>query len=100
MVFWKSSALSMDPKRARASPGWVTRSAGAACADGVRPRGAAPAAAAAPSPNPKNFLREIACILVPPEMGFYTTEGRYSHGFGESTMAKWWEACRPLGKTR
>ena len=70
MVFWKSSALSIDPKKATAPPDSVTGSVGVACAGGTRLRGATPAAAAAPSPNPKNFLRDIACIFVPPEMGF------------------------------
>src|SRR5580704_5781389 len=63
MVFWKSSAWSMDPKKAVALSGWVMGSVAAACAGGVRLRCTVPAAAAAPSPTPKNFLRDSACIF-------------------------------------
>src|ERR1700676_5033748 len=93
MVFWKSSALSMDPKKPDAFSGQVARSVEAAYAGGARLRGATPAAAAAPSPNPKNFRRDIACIFVPPELGVFTMEGRYSQDFGESTMAQWRMCC-------
>jgi hypothetical protein len=97
MVFWKSSALSIDPKKAIALSGWGTASVGAACAGGARLRGATPAAAAAPRPHPKNFLRDIARTLFPPELGSFSTEGRYSHDSAESTMAKM-AGCVPAVK--
>src|SRR5271169_201800 len=96
MVFWNASALSMDPKKAVAFSGWVAGLVGAACAGVARLRGTTPAAAAAPSPNPKNFLRDIACISCTSGAGLLTTQGRYSPDSGESTIAKWGDVSKPL----
>src|SRR5580692_8732050 len=89
MVFWKSRALSIDPKKAVGLlSGWVTVLGGAAYADVARLRGTTPATAAAPSPKPKNFLRDIACICCPSRAGIITAKGRYSQELGESTTEK------------
>src|ERR1700733_2955166 len=63
MVFWNWNACSMEPRYVFSAWGPAVEVAGTARASCVRLKGASPAAAT-PSPNPKNFLRDIASIFI------------------------------------